>query len=107
MRRLVLAVVVAGLAASGAQAGDAAAGRKLVSGQCMTCHGMDGIAQIPIAPHLAGENEIYLITQLKAFRSGKREHEIMSVVAAGLSDADMDNVAAWYAAVKITAEIPK
>ena len=34
-----------------------------------------GLAKMPIAPHLAGENEVYLQTQLKAFRNGKREHK--------------------------------
>lgn len=74
--------------------------------QCRTCHGVDGIARIPIAPHLAGESEIYLQTQLKAFRSGKREHEMMSVVAKSLSDDDIADLSAWYASIKITATMP-
>lgn len=90
-----------------AEAGDAEAGRRLVQTQCRTCHGLDGIAQMPIAPHLAGESEIYLQTQLKAFRSGKRESEMMSVVAKGLSDEDIANVAAWYSSIKIEAEMPE
>ncbi|MEM9370605.1 MAG: cytochrome c [Pseudomonadota bacterium] len=85
---------------------DAAAGKKK-AGQCRTCHGLDGIAQIPIAPHLAGESQIYLETQLKAFRSGKREHEMMTVVAKGLSDDDIRDLSAWYASIKITAEMPE
>ncbi|MEQ9609044.1 MAG: cytochrome c, partial [Kiloniellaceae bacterium] len=74
---------------------------------CQTCHGIDGIARIPIAPHIAGESQIYLETQLKAFRSGKREHEIMSVVAKDLSDADIADLSAWYASIKITATMPE
>ncbi|WP_193368293.1 c-type cytochrome [Pelagibius marinus] len=89
-----------------AQAADPAAGRKKAR-QCQTCHGIDGIAKIPIAPHIAGENQIYLENQLKAFRSGKREHEIMSVVAKGLSDEDISDLAAWYASIKITATMPE
>ena len=88
-----------------AEAGDAAAGRKKAR-QCQTCHGIDGIAKIPIAPHIAGESEIYLATQLKAFRSGKREHEIMSVIAKNLSDEDISDLSAWYASIKITATMP-
>lgn len=94
------------LAAAPARAGDAAAGKEK-SKVCRTCHGLDGIAKIPIAPHIAGESEIYLTTQLKAFRSGKRVHEIMSVIAADLSDEDIDDLAAWYSSIKITAELPK
>ncbi len=88
------------------EAADAAAGRKKAR-QCQTCHGIDGIARIPIAPHIAGESEIYLITQLKAFRSGKRTHEIMSVIAKDLSDEDQADLAAWYAAIKIEATLPQ
>lgn len=88
------------------EAADAAAGRKKAR-QCQTCHGIDGIARIPIAPHIAGESEIYLVTQLKAFRSGKRTHEIMTVIAKDLSDQDMADLAAWYASIEITATLPE
>ncbi len=98
------ALVLAGLP-QGAAAADAAAGRKKAR-QCQTCHGIDGIAKIPIAPHIAGESEIYLATQLKAFRSGKRVHEIMSVIAKDLSDEDISDLSAWYASIKITATMP-
>lgn len=100
------AVAVAMLPSQGGAA-DIQAGRQLASAQCQTCHGIDGIAKMPVAPHLAGESEIYLQTQLKAFRSGKRESEMMSVVAKNLSDEDIANVAAWYSAVKISAEMPE
>lgn len=99
-----LAATVAG--SLPAAAADAAAGRQKAR-QCQTCHGIDGIAKIPIAPHIAGESQIYLDTQLKAFRSGKREHEIMSVVAKNLSDADIADLSAWYASIKITATLPE
>jgi cytochrome c553 len=89
-----------------AQAGDAAAG-KVAAGKCRTCHGIDGIARIPIAPHIAGESTIYLETQLKAFRSGKRVHEIMSVVAKNLTDEDIANLAAWYSSIEFTARMPE
>ena len=74
---------------------------------CQTCHGYDGIARTPITPHIAGESEIYLQTQLKAFRSGKRKHEIMSVIAAQLSDEDISNLSAWYSSIAITAVAPE
>ena len=88
------------------EAADADAGRKKAR-QCQTCHGIDGIAKIPIAPHIAGESEIYLVTQLKAFRSGKRTHEIMTVIAKDLSDQDMADLAAWYASIEIKATLPE
>ncbi len=100
------AALVLGLAATtGAHAGDAMLGRKKAAA-CALCHGIDGIAKTPMTPNLAGENEIYLQAQLKAFRSGKRTHEIMSVVAKQLSDDDIANLAAWYSSIKITVTMP-
>jgi len=90
---------------SPALAGDPAAGRKKASA-CQTCHGYDGIARIPIAPHIAGESEVYLTTQLKAFRSGKRTHEIMSIIAGQLSDDDIADLSAWYASIEFSVTMP-
>jgi len=101
-----LAAVLLATSLQTATAADAAAGRQKAK-QCQTCHGIDGIAKIPIAPHIAGESEIYLATQLKAFRSGKREHEIMSVVAKNLSDEDIADLAAWYASIEFSVTLPE
>lgn len=76
--------------------GDPAAGRKL-AGQCRTCHGIDGFAQIPIAPHIGGEPAAYLAAQLTAFRDKTRDHEMMSVVTKGLTDQAIADLSAWYA----------
>lgn len=103
------AFLVAGLSAllmaPTAQAGDAAAGRQKAA-ICVTCHGPDGISQAPDAPNLAGQPEIYVIAQLSAYRSGKRQHEVMQVVTRDLSDRDIEDLAAWYASIRITAEPP-
>jgi cytochrome c553 len=88
-----------------APAQDLEAGRR-VAGICRTCHGLDGLAQIPVAPNIGGEPAAYLAAQLVAFRSGAREQEMMSVVAAGLSDAQIADVTAWYAAQVATAVPP-
>lgn len=102
MRRAVLALAFGGLWLAGAAAaqegasGDPASGRKL-AGQCRTCHGIEGLAKIPVAPNIGGESEVYLTTQLTAFRDGTRQNEMMSVVAAALSDAQIADLAAWYA----------
>jgi len=71
---------------------------------CATCHGYDGIAKIPTAPNIAGSSRQYLESQLKAFRSGKRENEVMSVIAQDLSNAEIKAAAKWYAGLKITVE---
>ncbi|MCL4169542.1 UNVERIFIED_CONTAM: hypothetical protein GTU68_064234 [Idotea baltica] len=77
-----------------------------VARKCSTCHGLDGIAKIPTAPNIAGSSRVYLETQLKAFRSGKRDDEIMTVIAKGLSDAELTAVAKWYSSIEVTTKIP-
>ena len=96
-----IALVLAGVIPAGTALaaelpeGDPTAGRQL-AGQCRTCHGLDGYAKIPIAPHIGGEPASYIAGQLLAFRNGAREHEMMTVVASGLTDQQIANLAAWY-----------
>jgi cytochrome c553 len=71
---------------------------------CTTCHGPLGISVTPDAPHLAGQPRIYLAEQLKAFRSGKRQHEVMNVIAKPLSDDDIGLLSEWYASIPIEAK---
>jgi cytochrome c553 len=70
---------------------------------CGTCHGPFGISVAPDAPHLAGQPRIYLEAQLKAFRSGQRRHEVMNVIAKPLADADIADLAQWYASISVEA----
>jgi cytochrome c553 len=89
------------LAAGGACfAGDVKAGR-LKAQMCQACHGMDGLSKVPDAPNIAGQTEQYLVAQLQAFKSGARKNDAMSVVAPSLSDADIDNLAAYFSAIEI------
>jgi cytochrome c553 len=90
-----------GAAAAGAQSPDARAPGS--ARMCATCHGPLGISNAPDAPHLAGQPRIYLVAQMKAFRSGKRVHEVMNVVARPLSDADIEALADWYSSLVVEA----
>ena len=81
-------------------AGDAAAGREKAQA-CVVCHGPLGLSTAPDAPNLAAQPAIYLAAQLRAYRSGARQHEVMSVMSKSLSDADIDNLAAWYASLQV------
>lgn len=101
----VLPLLLAAALPGAALAGDAAAGRQKAQ-MCAVCHGPMGIAAAPETPNLAGEPEGYIGRQLRAFRSGKRQHEVMNVIAKSLSDEDIDNVAAWFATIKVTATAP-
>jgi cytochrome c553 len=82
--------------------GDPQAG-KAKSAVCASCHGADGIALMPIYPNLAGQNEEYLVSALKAYRSKERQGgnaALMHAMAANLSDEDIANLAAYYASLK-------
>lgn len=93
------------LAVQHAAAGDAKAGRAKAQ-MCQACHGIDGMSKVPDAPNIAGQVDGYLVAQLQAFKSGARKSEAMSLVAAGLSSDDIDNLAAWYSSIEIAARMP-
>lgn len=99
-----LAVMLAAMPAT-ASAADIKAGRQKAM-QCSVCHGRDGVAVNPDAPNLAGESAIYIEKQLKAFRSGARQNEQMTIMAKDLSDADIADLAAWYQAMKVSVTLP-
>ena len=80
-------------------AGDAAAG-KAKALLCSACHGLDGNSTNPLWPKLAGQHEAYLVKQMKAFRSAERKDPLMAPMSAGLRDADIDDLAAYYASQK-------
>ncbi len=80
-------------------AGDAAAGATK-SGTCAACHGMDGNSVNPEWPSIAGQNEAYLVKTLNAFKSGSRTNLLMSAQAAALSEQDIADLAAYFAAQK-------
>jgi cytochrome c553 len=82
-------------------------GRQKVVQTCAVCHGVNGIGVNPDVPNLAGESPLYLEKQLKAFRSGERKHEQMSIIAKGLEDKDIADVAAWYSKLKVSVEVPQ
>ena len=77
-------------------AADLVAGEK-ISQSCALCHGQFGITSMAGTPSIAGQPEVYLSSQLKQFRDGKRQNAVMGQMAKPLSDADIDNVSAWFA----------
>ena len=79
---------------------DLAAGEARYTAMCAACHGADGNSGSPAYPKLAGQHPEYLAKQLQEYKSGKRANAVMQGMAAGLSDADMKNIAAWAASQK-------
>jgi len=96
-----LATYYAGLNCKGAAgekpAGDAAAG-KILAKNCAACHGETGIGSNPAWPNIAGQQPGYLVNVLKAFKAGLRKDPMMASVSRGLSDTDIANLAAHFAA---------
>jgi cytochrome c553 len=82
----------AALAEGSAEAGQAK------SATCVACHGVDGNSVNPEWPNLAGQHTSYLEKHLKLFRSGERQNVLMSPMAMGLSDEDIADLAAYFAA---------
>lgn len=84
--------------ASPALAGDVAAG-KTKAAVCAACHGVAGVSATELWPNLAGQKESYLAKQLAAFRDGNRVEPTMAPFVANLSDADIADIAAFYASL--------
>lgn len=69
-----------------------------VRARCVSCHGMQGETVNDLWPNLAGQKSAYLLKQLRDYRSGKRQHPIMQVIAGELSDEQSKDVSEYYAA---------
>jgi cytochrome c553 len=76
--------------------GDPVAGKEK-SQLCQGCHGEFGLSSEPMIPHLAGQYAQYIAKNLRNFQNGERTHQIMSAMAATISDADLDDIAAYFA----------
>jgi len=92
--------------AAGPASADVNAGRQKAQA-CAACHGVLGLASMPNTPHLAGQPEVYLSEQLKAYRSGQRRHEVMTLIAKPLTDAEIADLSAWFASLKVEVAEPK
>lgn len=77
--------------------GDIEAGRAK-SQTCAACHGANGASDNSAFPMLAGQHADYLVHALRAYKSGDRQNAIMNGQAAALSEEDMRDLAAYYAA---------
>lgn len=94
-RRSLLAAVVLAALLPPASADDADLSALVL--ECEPCHGLDGIAKDSEVPHLAGQNELYLLNQLRAFHDGSRRHKEMRVMTRRMSDAEIEALAAYFA----------
>ena len=69
---------------------------------CIACHGADGNSVIPTIPSIAGQPRQFIVTALYMFREGRRKSDVMAPFAANLSNADLNDLAAYFNAQKMT-----
>lgn len=107
----VLAVLMSSpvLAAESAAAAkpDLAKGQQIATTVCFACHTVDGSRGLATYPILQGQGADYIVKQLTEFKANKRVNPIMNGMAAPLSEADMKNVAAFYASKKPVSGVSK
>ena len=106
MKKLFVLIALASLAQVSAAAdgkGDATAAKNKVA-MCVGCHGIPGykasFPEVYRVPMLGGQSEKYIVAALNAYKKGERKHPSMVGIAAGLSDQDIADVAAYYAQQK-------
>ncbi len=85
--------------AAPAKADPASAGKAAAAG-CAGCHGETGISNAAGMPSLVGLDPKYLIASVKAYKNGQRKHDMMKTLVSALSDAELDNIALFYALQK-------
>jgi len=80
-------------------AADIKAGEEKAAAVCAACHGANGVSVSADVPNLAAQKAEYLAAQLKAFRDGSRKNPLMNAIAPQLSQADADNLAAYFSSL--------
>jgi len=97
---LTLVLSAAASAQTAAPAGDPAKGRELIR-MCEGCHGIEGwrtaFPEVYHVPKIGGQHATYIAQALHEYKSGDRSHPSMRAIAGSLSDADIANLAAYYA----------
>jgi cytochrome c553 len=90
------------MAQAPATKGDAAAGKQKAVAICSGCHGVPGTKtaypEVYNVPKIGGQNEAYIASALKAYRSGERYNQTMKALASSLSEKEVADIAAYYAA---------
>jgi cytochrome c553 len=106
MKKLFVLIALASLAQVSVAAdvkGDVNAAKNKVA-MCIGCHGIPGykasFPEVYRVPMLGGQSEKYIVAALNAYKKGERKHPSMVGIAAGLSDQDIADVAAYYAQQK-------
>lgn len=99
MKKIILSLLltVGAISTASAVEGDAQAGKEKAS-VCGACHGATGVNPSPTYPDLAGQHAAYIVKQLVDFKSGARTDMMMAPMAVNLSEQDMADLGAFFAA---------
>ena len=92
------------MASASIQAEGNAANGAVKAALCATCHGANGISVNPLWPNLAGQQQVYLARQIRAFRDGERKEPTMTPFVGSLSDQDAEDLAAHFSGLKACPE---
>lgn len=79
---------------------DPASAGKAATAGCAGCHGETGVTKTPGMPSLTGLDLKYLVAAIRAYKGGQRKHDMMKTLVSALSDADINNMAFFYATQK-------
>jgi cytochrome c553 len=97
---ILASLLLAAASVAPAAEGDPAAGKRKTS-MCVGCHGIGGyktvFPEVYHVPRLGSQHAAYLVKALQEYKAGNRSHPTMRAIAAGLSDQDMADLAAYYA----------
>ena len=96
LQSIVLFSILCGLQASAIADGSVEEGQAK-STPCVACHGVNGNSANPEWPNLAGQHRQYIVKQLQAFKGGTRQNPLMAPMAMGVSDDDIEDLAAYFA----------
>jgi cytochrome c553 len=78
---------------------DIDAGKAIAEESCSGCHGLDGRGETGDIPNLAAQPADYLVEALHAYKDGRRHHAALQDMAAGMSEADIRNIAAFFSSL--------
>lgn len=101
MKHLLFAILLSAAGAVWAESSAIPPGARLAA-TCAACHGTGGDTKGSTLPALAGQSQQALSASLHAFKTGKRESTIMTQIAKGYTDQQIEQLAAWFAAQKKT-----
>jgi cytochrome c553 len=97
---LILLPALLGASLAQAQANPEALRLRALAATCANCHGTDGRAVADsVVPGLAGQSLPYLAEALKAYKRGERPATVMHQISKGYTDAQLDALAAYFAAL--------